>query len=122
MESLPKCSGIAQQRNETLREVVAVRHCPQRRAIALYDDLLPLPHPLHQPPSGIARHQGAVVGVRWPDDRGGETFLAVCAYQPILTSDLVSGVLPVRVVEWCGLCHRHAGRWSLIGRSGTDED
>ncbi len=56
MEGLPDRPSAAEQRNETLREIVARRQRPQRRAVAVHDDLLSFPQPVDQRPAGIARH------------------------------------------------------------------
>src|SRR5215203_4030383 len=61
---------------------------------AVHHHLLALPHPLHQGPAAVIRHRGAVVCVGRPDDHRRKIFLAVSLYQPLLTGDLVPGVLP----------------------------
>src|SRR4029450_5439558 len=122
VEALADGPGVTQQGNETLGEVVAVRQRPQRRAVALHDDFLSLSHALHQSPAGVARHQSAVVGVRRPNDRRRKAVLAAGAYQPILTSDLVPRVLPVRITQRRRLGDRHSGWRSLVRRGRADED
>jgi len=47
---------------------------------------------------------------------------SIGTYQSIFASDLVPGVLPVRVAQRRRFGHRLAGRRCLVGRSGTDED
>ena len=121
VEDVADGAGVAEQGDEPRREVLVVRQRPQRGAVAVHDDRLALAHPGQHRPATIERHQGLVIGVRGPHDRGRETVVTVGGAQQFLARDLVAGVAQERVAQRGGLQDRHAGRRRLIRRGGADE-
>ncbi len=111
---------IAEEGDERLREVFVVGEHPERRSVSVNDDRLALSHAVDDGPAVIERQQSAIVGVRGPDDRVGELTLSIRLDEELLTSDFVSRILPIRVVQQCRLSYRQRRRRSLV-RAGRGD-
>ena len=121
MERVADRARVAEQGDETPREIPVVRQRPQRRAVAVHDDRLALAHPAQRRPAPVQGDQGRVVGVRGAHDRGREAFFPVRPDQQVLAGDLVPGVRQERVAQRRGLQDRQAGGRCLVGGGGADE-
>ncbi len=121
----PSARSLPSRPMNPLREVVGVRHDPQRRAVTMHDDRPTAHEPVRQrvgaPPAQSDR-EVRVVRHRRAHDRRGEALVAVRLHQALFAGDLVAGVLPVGVGERCGLGDEVVGRRLLVRRGRADED
>ena len=95
---------------------------PQRRPVAVHDDLLALAHALDDRPAALEGQVRAVVGVRGPHDRRRKAVLAIGAHQQLLARDLRLRVGPDRVAQRRRLDDRQPPDGLLVGRCRADED
>ena len=121
VEGLAERPRVAEQRDERAREVIVMGHRPQRGPVAVDDDGLAREHPAQHRPPAVERHQGLVVGVRGPHDRGREAAVTVGADEQVLAGDLVAGVQPERVAQRRGLGDGQPRGRRLVRRRRADE-
>ncbi len=93
MKGFANGTGVAQQRHEAPREVLRVRHDPQRGPVPVHDHRLARTHPLDDRQAMACahrqRHEG-IIGERRAHDRHGEGLLAMGTLEALLAGDLVA--------------------------------